>query len=101
MSDIFCEELDIPRPDYYLGVGSGSDARQTADIFVKVKEILQQEKPDYLLVYGDTNSIFVAALAASILLIQVVHSILSHRYSSRELEKKSNFKCISGWRCYV
>lgn len=73
MSDIFFEELDIPKPDYNLAVGSGSHAKQTADILVKVEEILQQEKPDYLLVYGDTNSTFAAALAASKLLIPVVH----------------------------
>lgn len=73
MSDIFFEELDIPRPEYHLGVGSGSHARQTADILVKTEEILIKEKPDYVLVYGDTNSTLAAALAASKLLIPVIH----------------------------
>ncbi|HIW74400.1 MAG TPA: UDP-N-acetylglucosamine 2-epimerase (non-hydrolyzing) [Firmicutes bacterium] len=73
MSDIFFEELHIPRPDYNLGVGSGSHARQTAAMMVGIEEILLKEKPDYLMVYGDTNSTLAGAVAASKILIPVIH----------------------------
>lgn len=73
MSELFFEELNIPHPDYNLGVGSGTHARQTAKMLVGVEDILLKEKPDYLMVYGDTNSTIAAALAASKLLIPVIH----------------------------
>lgn len=73
MSDIFFEELQIPRPDYSLGVGSGSHARQTAAMMVGIEDVLLKEKPDALMVYGDTNSTLAGAIAASKLLIPVIH----------------------------
>lgn len=73
MSDIFFDELSIPRPDYHLGVGSGTHARQTAAMLVGIEKVLHEEKPDGLLVYGDTNSTLAGALAAAKIHIPVIH----------------------------
>lgn len=73
MSNVFFRELEIPEPDYQLGVGSGSHAKQTAGMLVKLEEVYLKEEPDFVLVYGDTNSTLAAALAASKILIPVIH----------------------------
>lgn len=73
MSDIFFKELGIPKPDYQLGVGSGSHAQQTAGMMTGIERVLLAEKPDCLLIYGDTNSTLAGALAASKMQIPVAH----------------------------
>ncbi len=65
MSDVFFEVLDIPRPDYNLGIGSGSHAWQTAEMMKALEQVFETEKPDFVLVYGDTNSTLAGALVAS------------------------------------
>jgi len=73
MSQIFFDELGIEKPDYNLGVGSGSHGEQTAKIIMGVETILLKEKPKLVVVYGDTNSTLGGALAASKLHIPVAH----------------------------
>jgi UDP-GlcNAc3NAcA epimerase len=73
MSAIFFDELGIPKPDYNLNAGSGSPGVQTAKMISGIEEILLNEKPNCLVVYGDTNSTLAGAVAASKINIPVVH----------------------------
>lgn len=73
MSELFFEELEIPKPNYNLGISGGSHAQMTGRMMIAIEEVLQKEMPDWLLVYGDTNSTLAAALTAAKLHIPVCH----------------------------
>lgn len=73
MSNVFFDELEIPHPDYNLGISGGSHGRMTGSMIAAIEEVLEKEKPDRLLVYGDTNSTLAGALAAAKLHIPVCH----------------------------
>ena len=73
MSGTFFDELGIPKPDYFLGVGSGSHAVQTADAMCKFEDVLLKEKPDMVMLYGDTNTTLAGALDAAKLHIPIAH----------------------------
>ncbi|MDG1901189.1 MAG: UDP-N-acetylglucosamine 2-epimerase (non-hydrolyzing) [Bacteroidales bacterium] len=73
MSQVFIDELGIPQPNYNLNVGSGGHASQTSEMIIGIEGILQDTKPDYLILYGDTNSTIAGALAASKIHIPIVH----------------------------
>jgi UDP-N-acetylglucosamine 2-epimerase (non-hydrolysing) len=90
MSDVFFQQLEIPAPDVNLGVGSGSHARQTADIMTRFEPIVLERKPDMVLVYGDINSTVAAALVCSKLQIQVSHVEAGLRSRDRAMPEEIN-----------
>ncbi|WP_341838419.1 UDP-N-acetylglucosamine 2-epimerase (non-hydrolyzing) [Chitinophaga pollutisoli] len=73
MSDVFFQEMDIPRPDYNLQIHSGSHGAMTGRMMEGLEEIMLKEKPDYILIYGDTNSTLAGAITASKIHIPIAH----------------------------
>jgi len=93
MSEQFFRELDIPDPDYNLGISGGTHAQMTGRMMMAIEEVLIAEKPDWLQVYGDTNSTLAAALAAAKLHIPVCHVEAGIRTHSRTNPEEINRIC--------
>lgn len=90
MSDVFFEQLGIPAPDVNLAVGSGSHARQTAEIMMRLEPVVLEAKPDIVLVYGDVNSTAAAALVCSKLGVRVGHVEAGLRLFDRTMPEEIN-----------
>ena len=90
LSAVFFEQLDIPRPAWVLDCGGGSHAEMTAGMLVRIENVLQENRPDYVLVYGDTNSTLSGALTAAKLHIPVVHVEAGLRSFNRQMPEEIN-----------
>jgi UDP-GlcNAc3NAcA epimerase len=90
LSQVFFDELGLPRPDYHLALGGGTNSQQTARMLTAVADLLEVEEPDAVLVYGDTNSTLAGALAAAQRGIPVAHVEAGMRSFDRRMPEELN-----------
>lgn len=90
LSEIFFKEMGIPKPDYNLEVGSGTHATQTAKMMIKLEKKFQEENPDMVLLYGDTNSTLAAAVTASKLNLPIAHVEAGPRMYDKSVPEEVN-----------
>ena len=90
MSDVFFEEMDIPKPDYNLGISGGTHGQMTGQMLIEIEKVFLKEQPDMVLLFGDTNSTMAGALAAVKLHIPVCHVEAGNRFGTLESPEEVN-----------
>jgi UDP-N-acetylglucosamine 2-epimerase (non-hydrolysing) len=90
MSKVFFEDLELPEPDFYLGIGAGSHAEQTAGVMLEFEKVLLSEKPDLVIVVGDVNSTIACSLVAAKLNIKIAHVEAGLRSFDRNMPEEIN-----------
>jgi len=90
MSEVFFNQLELPEPHYYLGIGGGSHTQQTARIMLAFEEVMEKEQPDLVLVVGDVNSTIACALVASKMKVPIAHVEAGLRSGDRSMPEEIN-----------